>query len=207
MRAMTIAAGALGVLLLVLPAMAQSTQEPQGPGPDPARKAEAAKLAADPALSAAANAAFLANNLKQPGVMKRPSGLQYKIIQNGFGSNFRLRSNLNLNWQYGDFGVTWGTRYYSGTKERCYYDEECSEPNYGSPDTTHDYAMNYRGATTFHDVQVSWNAPWNARIAIGANNVFDHYGPQMYSAPNSQYSYYGGYDIGRFIYMQYKQQF
>jgi FKBP-type peptidyl-prolyl cis-trans isomerase len=85
MRAMTIAAGALGVLLLVLPAMAQSTQESQGPGPDAARKAEAAKLAADPALSAAANAAFLANNLKQPGVMKRPSGLQYKIIQNGFG--------------------------------------------------------------------------------------------------------------------------
>ena len=29
----------------------------------------------------------------------------------------------------------------------------------------------------------------------------------MYSAPNSQYSYYGGYDIGRLIYMQYKQKF
>jgi FKBP-type peptidyl-prolyl cis-trans isomerase len=85
MRAMTIAAGALGVLLLALPAMAQSTQEPQGPAPDAAQKAAAAKLAADPALSAAANAAFLANNLKQPGVMKRPSGLQYKILQNGYG--------------------------------------------------------------------------------------------------------------------------
>lgn len=151
--------------------------------------------------------ANLQNTYVTKSVLKTANDDSHEIIQNGFGSNFRLRSNLNLNWQYGDFGVTWGTRYYSGTKERCYYDEECSEPNYGSPDTTHDYAMNYRGATTFHDVQVSWNAPWNARIAIGANNVFDHYGPQMYSAPNSQYSYYGGYDIGRFIYMQYKQQF
>jgi FKBP-type peptidyl-prolyl cis-trans isomerase len=85
MRAMTIAAGALGILLLTLPAVAQSAQQGPGAGPDAAQKAEAAKRAADPALSAAANAAFLADNLKQPGVMKRPSGLQYKIIQNGYG--------------------------------------------------------------------------------------------------------------------------
>jgi FKBP-type peptidyl-prolyl cis-trans isomerase len=85
MRAMTIAAGAVGVLLLALPAMAQSTQDQQGPGPDAAQKAQAARLAADPALSAAANAAFLANNLKQPGVQHTRTGLQYKILQNGFG--------------------------------------------------------------------------------------------------------------------------
>jgi FKBP-type peptidyl-prolyl cis-trans isomerase len=85
MRAMTIAAGAVGVLLLALPAMAQSTQDQQGPGPDAAQKAQAAKLAADPALSAAANAAFLANNLKQPGVQHTRTGLQYKILQNGYG--------------------------------------------------------------------------------------------------------------------------
>ena len=85
MRAMTIAAGAVGVLLLALPAMAQSTQDQQGPGPDAAQKAQAARLAADPALSAAANAAFLANNLKQPGVQHTRTGLQYKILQNVFG--------------------------------------------------------------------------------------------------------------------------
>ncbi len=82
MRARTIFAAVLGVTLLALPVAGQ-------PGRDPAeeaeRKAEAARLAADPALSPQANAAFLANNLKQPGVLKRPSGLQYKILQNGFG--------------------------------------------------------------------------------------------------------------------------
>jgi FKBP-type peptidyl-prolyl cis-trans isomerase FklB len=41
--------------------------------------------AADPSLSLAANAAFLAANAKKPGVVVRPSGLQYRIIKNGFG--------------------------------------------------------------------------------------------------------------------------
>ncbi|MGA7713266.1 MAG: FKBP-type peptidyl-prolyl cis-trans isomerase [Rhizomicrobium sp.] len=41
--------------------------------------------AADNSLSAAANAAYLAANAKKPGVVVRPSGLQYRIIHNGFG--------------------------------------------------------------------------------------------------------------------------
>lgn len=41
--------------------------------------------AADPALSEEANYAFLQANAQKPGVIKTPSGLQYKIIQNGFG--------------------------------------------------------------------------------------------------------------------------
>lgn len=41
--------------------------------------------AADNSLSPQANQAFLAANLKKPGVIQRPSGLQYKIIRNGYG--------------------------------------------------------------------------------------------------------------------------
>jgi FKBP-type peptidyl-prolyl cis-trans isomerase len=81
MRMTSIFLGLLGALVLVLPVSAQP-----GPGDmDPETKAELARLAADPALSLQANADFLANNGRQPGVLKRPSGLQYKIIQNGFG--------------------------------------------------------------------------------------------------------------------------
>jgi iron complex outermembrane receptor protein len=29
----------------------------------------------------------------------------------------------------------------------------------------------------------------------------------MYSQPSANFSYYGGYDIGRFIYMKYQQRF
>ncbi len=41
--------------------------------------------AADPALSEAANVNFLTANAKKPGVITTASGLQYKIIQNGYG--------------------------------------------------------------------------------------------------------------------------
>jgi FKBP-type peptidyl-prolyl cis-trans isomerase FklB len=41
--------------------------------------------AADNALSIQANQAFLAANGNKPGVVTRPSGLQYNILSNGFG--------------------------------------------------------------------------------------------------------------------------
>lgn len=41
--------------------------------------------AADTALTVEANQAFLANNARQPGWHVTSSGLQYKILQNGFG--------------------------------------------------------------------------------------------------------------------------
>ena len=31
----------------------------------------------------------------------------------------RVRANANVTWTLGDFGVTWGARYYSGLRERC----------------------------------------------------------------------------------------
>lgn len=41
--------------------------------------------AQDSSLSSQANKAFLAANAQKPGVQVRPSGLQYRIIRNGFG--------------------------------------------------------------------------------------------------------------------------
>ena len=128
--------------------------------------------------------------------------------QNGFGGNFRLRSNTTLSWERGNFGASWTTRYYSGVKESCYFEDRCSLPNYVAPDTQGNIVpQNELGSTVFHDVQVRWNAPWNATVAIGANNVFEHYGSPNYDQPNSGYSYYGGFDIGRFVYMKYQQRF
>ncbi|MEO7773663.1 MAG: TonB-dependent receptor [Steroidobacteraceae bacterium] len=135
---------------------------------------------------------------------------------NGFagnaGINFRLRSNANLTWERGDIGVTWSTRYFSGVKDSCRsatrYPDLCTDPTYTAPDLSGAISPQNRiGSNTFHDVQVRWNAPWNATISAGANNVFEHYAAPMYSNPSSGSAYYGGYDIGRFVYMQYKQRF
>ncbi|WMJ70409.1 TonB-dependent receptor [Stenotrophomonas sp. 24(2023)] len=127
-----------------------------------------------------------------------------------WGGNFRVRSNLNVDWSLGNFGVNWGVRYYSGLKEECAYDRnggpECDDPGFFSS-YTQAIPVRHTGSNTFHDLQVRYNTPWNATISAGANNVFDHQGPTMYSEPNSSFSYYGGFDIGRFYYMKYTQRF
>ncbi len=119
---------------------------------------------------------------------------------------FRVRSNLGVDWSLGDFSVNWTARYYSGMKESCVANRgTCTDPDHyanGEADP-----IRWTGSNTFHDVQVSWKAPWNATIAIGANNVFDHQGPIMFTSPNSDFAYYGGFDYSRFIYAKYVQRF
>lgn len=133
---------------------------------------------------------------------------EYESVGTSFGANFRLRSNLSLSWDLGDFGVTWGMRYYSAMKEECYFDEICTHPDYAAPDTQGIITpINRVGSNTFHDLQFRWNAPWGATVALGANNVTDHEGPVMFSQPNSNFAYYGGFDLGRFWYAKYKQTF
>lgn len=133
-------------------------------------------------------------------------------VGTSWGSNFRVRSNASLDWTLGDFGATFTTRYFSSIKEACSYDKaggpECNMPNNIAPDTgVTAYPTNRVGANTFHDLQVRWNAPWNGTISVGANNVFDHQPPVLYSHPNSQFFTYGGFDIGRFYYLRYTQKF
>ena len=127
---------------------------------------------------------------------------------NGFGAYFRVRSNLGLGWSMNDLSVNWNLRYYSGTKESCRFATRCTLPTYSAPDTLGVISPQTElGAVTFHDVQVSYATPWNATVAVGANNVFNKVGPMMTSQPSSNFSYYGGYDIGRFLYMKYSQKF
>ncbi|HBK47579.1 MAG TPA: TonB-dependent receptor [Xanthomonadaceae bacterium] len=120
---------------------------------------------------------------------------------------FRVRSNVGVNWSMGDFGVNYTLRYYSGMKESCITlaDGWCDAPDHYANGETD--PLRHTGSNTFHDMQVNWKAPWNATIAVGANNLFDHEAPLMYSAPNSSFAYYGGYDIGRYVYMKYTQRF
>ncbi|MBU8976642.1 MULTISPECIES: TonB-dependent receptor [unclassified Lysobacter] len=131
----------------------------------------------------------------------------------GFVGTFRVRSNTSLSWDLGSWGATWGMRYYSGMKETCLsatlFPDECSNPDFAvaNPVPAQARAINEIGSNTFHDLEFRWKAPWNATVALGANNVFDHQGPVVYSQPNANVSYQGQFDIGRFIYMKYQQRF
>jgi len=148
---------------------------------------------------------------------------RYALSSVGVTSSFRLRSNLSLAWQYGDFSASWTTRYYSSMAEGCtYFDAtnnnpqpECNQIQFAPTglllaDGTPASALRRRhvnGSTTFNDVQISYSTPWDATIAIGANNVFEKYGPIMHTQPSANFAYYGGFDIGRFVYMKYQQRF
>jgi iron complex outermembrane receptor protein len=125
---------------------------------------------------------------------------------------FRLRSNLGLNWEKGDYSVTYMARYYSGMKEGCVVNSAgvATRPcnDFDHIDVYGNAApQNRTGSNTFHDLQLSIKLPWNATASVGANNITDHLGPIMFSQPNSSFSYYGGFDIGRFWYMKYQQRF
>jgi len=117
----------------------------------------------------------------------------------------RLRSNLGVDWSRGNVRVSWTARYHSGMKESCVTGRPCTDPDHiylGNTDP-----LRRVGSNTFHDLQFRVDVPWNASVSIGANNVFDHKGPIMFTAPASQYPYYGGFDIGRFVYARYQQRF
>ncbi|HVI58787.1 MAG TPA: TonB-dependent receptor, partial [Luteimonas sp.] len=120
---------------------------------------------------------------------------------------FRVRSNLGLNWEKGDYSIAYMARYYSGMKEDCASaPRPCSDPDH--VDVNGDLQpLNRTGSNTFHDLQFSVKLPWNATASLGANNITDHMGPIMFTAPNSNFPYYGGFDIGRFWYMKYQQRF
>ncbi|HZW18278.1 MAG TPA: TonB-dependent receptor, partial [Luteimonas sp.] len=125
----------------------------------------------------------------------------------GYPGVFRVRSNLGVTWEKGDYSIAYMARYYSGMKEECgAAPKPCDFSDhrdvYGDPDP-----LNRTGSNTFSDLQFSVKLPWNATASLGANNIFDHMGPQMYSQPNSSFAYYGGFEIGRFWYMKYQQRF
>jgi FKBP-type peptidyl-prolyl cis-trans isomerase FklB len=88
MRLKRVFAGFLGLALLAGPVSAQP-QPGQGAAPT-------AAPSTDPALSAEATAKFLAANARKPGVNISRSGLQYRILRNGFGKHPSAQDTVEI---------------------------------------------------------------------------------------------------------------
>src|SRR5690606_21203537 len=127
---------------------------------------------------------------------------------------WRLRSNLRADWMLGDFGASWTTRYFSGLEEDCLTQRLasgevvaigiCSDPERRVEAGFE--PRNHIGATTYHDVQVRYNTPWNGTVAVGVNNVFDKEPPVANQAFANSFD--SQYDTpGQFYYMEYRQRF
>jgi len=130
----------------------------------------------------------------------------------GFGEDglYRLRSNLQLDWDYKQFGASWTVRYYSGLKDKCYTSTiECNMPNYTNP-WLGGYGVSQKGSVAFNDAQFRYTAPWKGVFTVGVNNIFNKKGPYYYAVPTSGTGsppYNPAFDIDRFWYVSYNQKF
>ncbi len=129
---------------------------------------------------------------------------------------WRLRSNLVTTWQKGDFDAAWTMRYYSAMDEDCdggnYFEygitpqELCNNDIFDSNGNFLRFE-NRIGTRINHDVQVGWKTPWNAKVLLGARNIFAKDPPITRNAFAGSFD--GSYDLpeGGFWYMQYNQKF
>ncbi len=122
--------------------------------------------------------------------------------------NWEYRSNLLTTWTKGDFDVSWTMRYMSEQTEECWI--HCFANGSATAEDVYfgDAGLNRAGSVTYHDIQVGWKAPWNARVSLGARNVFGKE-PPILQYESFAHSFDAGYDIpgGGFYYMQYRQDF
>ncbi|MFD0739300.1 TonB-dependent receptor plug domain-containing protein [Lysobacter koreensis] len=144
---------------------------------------------------------------------------------------WRIRSNLATRWEKGDIGATWNMRYFSSQTENCQTLEDygygflCTDTDRiiaiptdangngvwdgeagGDAFDQRNAAERHIGATTYHDASVYWNAPWNAKITVGVNNIFDKDPPV--SVTTFANSFDPQFEVpGRFMYFRYSQKF
>lgn len=152
-----------------------------------------------------------------------------EYVQNANG--WTIRSNLAARWEKGDWGATWNMRFYDDQDEDCQtfvdygYSFLCSDPNRfvdiptdtngngvwdgtagGDSLVSTNAAENRIGSTTYHDASVYWQAPWNAKITVGVNNVFAKEPPRSVQAFANSFD--PQYEVpGRFVYLRYTQKF
>ena len=127
----------------------------------------------------------------------------------GYWNFPRVRGTVGVNWKKGDLSASWDLRYYGGYRDYCWdTDVECNDPTYNGASWTGGLGANKKGAITYQDVSVSWNAPWNGTVTVGARNIWDKTPPASYSVTNSSTAYVDPMlDYDRYVFMQYTQRF
>ena len=120
-----------------------------------------------------------------------------------------LRGSWQVSWTMGDFQVGYTGQYIGENGDADGYCGNTSDGQYaGQAPCGSGQFLVHNDAQIYHDLQVAWNAPWDAQIAIGARNITDETGPFngiAYGWPaidKSQYS-----TEGRITYLRYKQNF
>jgi iron complex outermembrane receptor protein len=127
----------------------------------------------------------------------------------------RVKSNLSVDWNMGNWSATWAARYYSGTKTRCWSNTATSVVECENTMAVQSWGRGYTriGSTTYNDLSVAYAVPWKGKLLVGANNVFNKEPRIVYNTASS----FGGNSssssvnpdlpIDRFFYVRYNQAF
>lgn len=100
----------------------------------------------------------------------------------------RWRAIWSNQWNWGDFGAAWNVNYI------------------GSQSTAQSPLLDRLSSWTTHDVQLSYFTPWNSRISLGVDNLFDK-DPVLDPGEGRRFNFnlYNGY--GRITYLRFVQTF
>ncbi|GAB3472904.1 TonB-dependent receptor [Massilia terrae] len=126
----------------------------------------------------------------------------------GEWGTLRLKSNLGIDWNQGNWSSTVATRYYSGVRDRCWTVNpvvECSDP---TGRISAGPGLNRLPAQFFTDLSVGYKLPWNAKIMGGINNLLKRKPQYVYTQGSSSSSTVDAErPIDRFFYVRYNQGF
>lgn len=109
----------------------------------------------------------------------------------------QMRASLSTQWSRNDWTFTWNLTHIDGTQSYNGYYVEYFDTDYGQKNTLPSY--------TSHDVQLSYNAPWNATITAGVRNVGNKqpiWDPVYGDTDSYLYDFWG-----RVPYIRYTQRF
>ncbi|WMS86554.1 TonB-dependent receptor domain-containing protein [Pleionea litopenaei] len=120
------------------------------------------------------------------------------VDQVGKVGNPDYRIQWNNRWLIGDYSVNYTLNHIAKTNSTWF---DLYAPAYAS----YGYSAAIDSWTT-HDLQLSWNTPWNGQLAIGVNNLSDEE-PSIDPLLSEQYLVNLHNPYGRTTYVQYKQSF
>jgi iron complex outermembrane receptor protein len=115
----------------------------------------------------------------------------------GWAAAPQMRGSLRNIWSHGDWSVNWNVNYIGDQRN------PGVKPTFGflagDPGT-------HVGSYVTHDLALTYKAPWNAGITLGANNVGNRY-PQLVETDGRPWNFnlYNAY--GRILYLRYTQKF
>lgn len=131
----------------------------------------------------------------------------------GYWNFPRVRATSGLDWSLGSLSANWDLRYYGGFRDYCLDASAgiaCNDPSYRTPNPGWGggTGSNKKGSISYQDVSVTWQAPWDGSVTVGARNIWNKQPPITYSITNSSTAAIDPMlDYDRFLFVQYNQRF